>query len=124
MLALDETGVALGWCRLSPRAELAWLNRRLAAANHLPVWSVPCFYVRRGARRGGLMTALIEAAVERARAAGAPALEAYPVDTSVPGSTRNVFTGTASVFEKAGFVVVGRTSAARPIMRFDLTAGS
>jgi hypothetical protein len=66
------------------------------------------------------MTALIEGAVERARSSGAPAVEAYPVDTSVPGSSRNLFTGTASAFEKAGFVVVARHGTSRPVMRFDL----
>ena len=39
----------------------------------------------------------------------------------MPGSTRNVFTGTVDAFEKAGFTVVARPQAARPIMRYDLT---
>lgn len=121
LLALDESGTALGWCRLTPRAELAWLDERRTAVDDLPVWSMPCFYVRRGARGQGVMTALIEGAIEQARASGAPALEAYPVDTSVPGSTHNLFTGTVAGFEKAGFTVVARNHAARPIMRFDLS---
>ena len=53
LLALDETGAALGLCRVTPREQLAWLNTRrdLAPIDDLPVWSVPCFYVRRDARR-------------------------------------------------------------------------
>jgi len=39
------------------------------------------------------MDALIEAAVPVAAAAGAPALEAYPVDTAVPAHTTNLFPG-------------------------------
>jgi GNAT superfamily N-acetyltransferase len=124
LLAMDETGRALGWCRLTPRAELAWLTQRLPPVDDLPVWSLPCFYIRRGMRGTGVMTALIAAATEHARASGAPAVEAYPVDTSVVGSTRNLFTGTVRAFEKAGFTVVARLGAARVVMRYDLTGRS
>jgi hypothetical protein len=61
--------------------------------------------------------ALIEAAVQAAAAAGAPALEAYPVDTATPGHTSNLFRGVASTFAKHGFVVVARPKPDRPIMR-------
>jgi GNAT superfamily N-acetyltransferase len=120
LLALDVGGTALGWCRLTPRADLPWLNTKkdLAPVDDLPVWSVPCFYVRGRARGQGVMAALIDAAVEQARAAGAPAVEAYPIDTSVVGATRNVFPGTAQAFERAGFRVVARRAPDRPIMRF------
>ena len=95
LLALDDSGRALGWARLTPRSELPWLNtkRELAAVDDLPVWSLPCFYIRRTARGQGVQRALITAAVDVAAEAGAPALEAYPVDTSVPGATRNLFPG-------------------------------
>jgi GNAT superfamily N-acetyltransferase len=119
LLAFDENGTAVGWCRLTRRAELTWLNRKrdLAPVDDLPVWSLPCFYVRRGFRHQGVMTSLIDAAVQYTRHSGAPAVEAYPVDTSVPGSTRNLFPGTADAFEKAGFTVVARRTPERPIMR-------
>jgi GNAT superfamily N-acetyltransferase len=83
----------------------------------LPVWSVPCFYVRRTHRRQGVMGTLIAAAVGVATAAGAPALEAYPVDTAVPGHTRNLFLGVASAFAEHGFQVVARRQPDRPMMR-------
>ena len=70
-----------------------------------------------GALRQGVMTALIEGAVRYAQAAGSPALEAYPIDTAVPGSTRNLFPGTRTAFERAGFVIVAQRSAERPVMR-------
>jgi GNAT superfamily N-acetyltransferase len=122
LLALDADGTALGWCRLTPRAELPWLNAKkfLAPVDDLPVWSMPCFYVHRKARGQGVMSALIEAAVSRARDAGAPAVEGYPIDTAVPGATRNVFPGTADAFARAGFDVVARRAPDRPIMRFTL----
>jgi hypothetical protein len=38
---------AVGWVRLTPRSELAWLNRTryLEAIDDSPVWSVPCFFI-------------------------------------------------------------------------------
>jgi len=114
---------AVGWCQLTPRDDLAWLPRtrffeRVDAA---PVWAVSCFYVRRGHRRQGVMAALIAAALRAARRAGAPALEAYPVDTRRSASSSNVFPGTTSAFRRAGFRTVARRLPSRPIMRHDLT---
>jgi GNAT superfamily N-acetyltransferase len=125
LLALDHTGVALGWCRLTPRAELAWLtsNGELAPVDDVAVWSLPCFFVRRAVRRQGVMASLIAGAVEHARASGAPAIEAYPIDTSVRGSTRNVFPGTFDALTKAGFTEIARMRPERPIMRYDLSIG-
>jgi hypothetical protein len=50
--------------------------------------------------RSGAST-LIEAAGPAAASAGAPVLEAYPVDTSVPSHTGNLFPGIAAVFAPA-----------------------
>ena len=110
---------AVGWCELAPRAELAWLarSRYFQPVDNLPVWSVPCFYVRRTHRGQGVTGALIEAAAAVAASAGAPALEAYPVDTAVPGHTGNLFLGVASVFARHGFQVVARRQPGRPMMR-------
>ncbi len=121
LLALDGER-AVGWCQLTPRDDLHWLDRTpaLQRVDEVPVWAISCFYVRRGHRGQGVMSALIAAAVIQARRAHAPALEAYPVDTTRPGSTTNVFTGTASAFRRAGFKTVGRRVASRPIMRHDL----
>ncbi len=118
LLAFDEDR-AVGWCELAPRAELAWLarTRYLGPVDDLPVWSVPCFYVRSSHRGRGVLDALIEAAVPAAAAAGAPALEAYPVDTSVPSHTGNLFPGIASAFARHGFQVVARRKPDRPVMR-------
>jgi GNAT superfamily N-acetyltransferase len=118
LLAFDG-GVAVGWCELAPRADLGWLARVkfLRPPDDLQVWSIPCFYVRRTHRRHGIMGALIDAAAGTASAAGAPALEAYPVDTLAPGHTHNLFPGVASVFAERGFEVVARRKPDRPVMR-------
>jgi hypothetical protein len=70
------------------------------------------------------MGALIAAAADVAASAGAPALEAYPVDTAVPGHTRNLFPGIASVFAQRGFQVVARRQPDRPVMRKSLAAST
>jgi len=112
----------VGWCQLTPRDDLSWLNRTraLERVDDVAVWSISCFYVRRGYRRQGVMSALIVAALKAAKRANASALEAYPIDTMRRGSTSNVFTGTASTFKRAGFKTVARRKPSRPIMRHDL----
>ncbi|WP_188944727.1 GNAT family N-acetyltransferase [Nakamurella endophytica] len=122
LLAVDGAGTALAWCRVGPRSELGWLDRRPASApvDDRPVWSVSCFYVRRDARRQGWTSVLVDAAVEHARRHDAPAVEACPVDTAIPGATRNLFPGVASVFLRAGFTEVARRVPDRPVLRREL----
>lgn len=121
LLAFDGD-VAVGWCQLTPRDALPWLNRSrlLKPVDDVPVWSLSCFYVRRGYRGRGVAAALIAAAVKAARRAKAPALEAYPVDTLAPKTTTNIFTGTVSTFARAGFKTVAARDPSRPIMRHNL----
>ena len=81
LLAFDGD-VAVGWCQLTPRDALPWLDRvwRLKRVDDQPVWSLSCLYVRKGRRRQGVTSALIAAALKAAKRAKAPALEAYPFD--------------------------------------------
>jgi GNAT superfamily N-acetyltransferase len=120
LLAFDGE-LPVGWCQLTPRGALPWLDRARFShpVDDLPVWSISCFYVRRGHRRQGVASALVAAALEVAGRAGAPALEAYPVDTHVAGASSNIFTGTTGMFARAGFKTVVYRTASRPIMRYD-----
>ncbi|MEO8663779.1 MAG: GNAT family N-acetyltransferase [Bryobacteraceae bacterium] len=119
LIAFDGE-LAVGWCQLTPRALLPWLDRpwRLRRVDTVPVWSLSCFYVRKGHRRKGVTRALIAAAVEAAKRAKAPALEAYPLDGGKSPSSTS--TGYKTSFAKAGFKVVASHSPERPIMRLDL----
>jgi GNAT superfamily N-acetyltransferase len=116
-----ENELAVGWCQLTPRDALPWLERtwRLRRVDDVPVWSLSCFYVRKGYRKRGVTWALIRAAVKAARRAGAPAVEAYPLDADLTPSASG--TGYASTFARAGFTTVARRVPPRPIMRYDLT---
>jgi GNAT superfamily N-acetyltransferase len=122
LLAFDGD-VPVGWCQLTPRDRLPWLDRawRLKRIDDVPVWSISCFYVRKGYRRKGVTSALIAAALKTAKAAGAPALEAYPLDADLTPSASG--TGYASTFARAGFRTLARHTAPRPIMRRDLKSG-
>jgi GNAT superfamily N-acetyltransferase len=121
LLAFDGD-VAVGWCQLTPRDAVPWLDRawRLKRVDALPVWSLSCFYVRKGYRKRGVTSALIGAALKAARRNGAPALEAYPLDADLTPSASS--TGYVSTFARAGFETVARRVPPRPIMRHDLEA--
>jgi len=121
-------GRAVGWVGLGPREDFP----RLARSRVLPqlpgeaVWVVNCFVVAKAARRTGVAGQLLEAAVEYARAHGAKTIEGYPVRTDggrIPSAS--VYTGTAGMFERAGFDVAAPTTskassgAPRVVMRRD-----
>lgn len=110
---------AIGWAAVCPRADLPVLGRSpiLKPVDDLPVWSVSCFFIRRGHRRQGLTGRLIEAAADFARTRGATTLEAYPWDTDETKSGGTIFTGHANTFAAHGFEAVARRRPHRPIMR-------
>jgi ribosomal protein S18 acetylase RimI-like enzyme len=122
LLAYDGD-LAVGWCQLTARDALPWLDSswRLERVDDVAVWSISCFYVRKGHRRRGVVSALVAAALEAAHRAGAPAVEAYPLDASLSPSTSH--TGYSSTFERAGFTTVARHTPARPIMRYEFSRG-
>ena len=121
LVAMDGD-VAVGWCQATPRADVPHLEtkRFLAGVAERAPWAISCFYVRRGFRRVGVTGALVEAAVDQARTAGASAIEAYPVDPKDPKATTNAFTGVASTFRRLGFHEVARTRYGRVVMRREL----
>lgn len=116
-------GRPVGWCQMTPRSDLPWLDRgpRAPRIDAAPVWSLSCFYIHRNYRRQGLALALIHEAVRIAQSRGIRMLEAYPIDMDAPRGTTNPFTGVASSFRKAGFVEVARRPPARVVMRLDLS---
>jgi hypothetical protein len=79
-----EGDLAKAWVQVTPREILPWLDsaRYLGPVDDLRVWSLSCFFVRRGYRAQGMTASQIKAALKFAKSGGAPALEAYPVDVS------------------------------------------
>jgi ribosomal protein S18 acetylase RimI-like enzyme len=118
-------GVAIGWVSLGPRDSFERLatSRVLAPVDDAPVWSIVCFVVSRHARRQGVATALLDAAIAYATSHGATMLEAYPVQNhGLRLPSANTYMGTLAMYERAGFEVVARRQAnaatvVRPIVR-------
>ena len=112
LLALRD-GVAVGWIGLGPREDFLGLGRSRTIPQ-LPgdaAWVVNCFVVAKGARRTGVAPALLEGAVTYAREHGAAIIEGYPVRTGGARiSSASVHTGTAGMFERAGFDVAAETT--------------
>lgn len=121
------TGTPVGWCNIGARADIPRLARSqlIRPVDTVAVWSIVCVVVRGGHRRKGVTAHLIEGAVQYAASRGAPAVEAYPVDPQGRMDTTMAFVGTRSMFDRAGFEVIGSTDAVaskmpRLIMRRNL----
>jgi GNAT superfamily N-acetyltransferase len=128
----DEDGVVVagggcgGGVRVGAAEDAAQItrlarSRLIQSIDDLPVWSIVCVVVRPGHRRQGVTAPLLEGAV----AYGVPAVEAYPVDRPGRMHLTMAFVGTKSIFERAGFRLVGTTNAVasgmpRLVMRRDL----
>ena len=121
----------VGWVGVAVRTETPRLmnSRTIPLIDDAAVWSIGCFRIRPGYRRRRIATALLAGVVDAARAAGAPGVEAYPID---PAGSRVdagfAFTGLASMFDAAGFrrvLVTDATSARLPrlLVRLDLSPG-
>ena len=111
---LDD--VPVGWCRLGPRESFERLvhSRKLARIDDQATWSVVCFYVHPGAKRRGVASALLGAAIARARAHGASMLEGYPVREG--HMNIDAYTGYLPMFLDAGFEIA-RAAGRRTIVR-------
>lgn len=115
--------VPVGWCAIAPREVYPALERSrvLKRIDDRPVWSVACFFVKKGHRNKSVSVKLLRAAVEYVRGKGGTIVEGYPVR---PRAERmpDVFawTGLEAGFKRAGFVECARGSPTRPIMRFEI----
>lgn len=123
-------GTPVGWCNIGPRQNIPRLaaSKLIRPVDDVPVWSIICVVVRGGHRKQGVVGHLIQGAVEWARANGAPAVEAYPVDPPGRMDLTMAFVGTKAMFDAAGFEVIGTTDAVaskmpRLVMRTPVAAG-
>ena len=126
VLAYDGDEV-VGWAAVHPRADTSFAtNRRIPHIDDLDVWSLWCVRVRPGHRGQGISHALVRGAVDFAKASGAPAVEAYPVDNGgAKVDLTMAYVGTRRLFERAGFRKASDTDSVlngfpRVLMRLDL----
>jgi predicted GNAT family acetyltransferase len=115
-------GVPVGWVSFDRRTDFDRLNRApsLACDDAEEVWSIPCFFIKNGFRSRGVASKLLEGAVKFLRARGAKIIEGYPVKpfkSGEPIPAAFAYTGTRSLFAKAGFNVVGNRDGGRQRVR-------
>jgi len=120
-------GEPVGWCAAGPRSRYprilrSPLMKARDRAEDATVWLVPCFFVRRDARRSGVTRALLAAAVDLAAASGAPAVEGLPLAGSGRHPAAEAYVGIEEVFAACGFEVTARPSPRRLVMRRALPA--
>ncbi|GAA3531807.1 GNAT family acetyltransferase [Aeromicrobium flavum] len=118
----------VGWAAIHPRADTSFAtSRKIPHVDTLDAWSLWCVRVRPGHRGQGIAHHLITGAVEHARAEGAPAVEAYPVDNAgAKVDLTMAYVGTRAMFEQAGFEKVADTTSVlngfpRVVMRLRLS---
>ena len=132
MLAYVD-GEPMGWIAIAPRHEHPVFEtsrtmrpRDADDAADDRVFSITCFYVDTTVRGDGVSSALLDAAIARARERGATAVEGYP-KAAIPrhaqaggrAEQNESFTGRRGMFERRGFRVV-RETGARVVVRLDL----
>jgi len=110
-------GEPVGWCSVAPRETYAALERyrALPRIDHLPVWSVVCFFVDSRIRRNNATLGLLRAAVEYACSQGADVIEGYPVE---PGAGLYTYMGSPGIFRAARFQDVTPRGQLRQVLRY------
>jgi ribosomal protein S18 acetylase RimI-like enzyme len=94
----------VGWCNYGETTHLAGVMRKLKleAPDHEGVGSVACFVIAAPYRGHGVASKLLDAAIERLRARGLRAVEAYPSRTGDDTPQGN-YRGPLSLYLGAGF---------------------
>ncbi|MBL8090572.1 MAG: GNAT family N-acetyltransferase [Anaerolineales bacterium] len=118
----------VGWCSIGPRENYVALenSRILKRVDDKPTWSIVCFFVDKSARKQGLMTHMVQGAVQHAKKHGAQFIEGYPIDMQsekLAGQKLNSYAGymgIAAAFREVGFVEAGRASETQLIMRYKI----
>lgn len=121
-LVAVRDGEPQAWVAVAPRSDYGRITRSAIARTDVTdlagVWSVVCFYARRGSRGQGVTTTLLEAATAYARRGGARVVEGYPIDAAgrrCPAG--ELYHGTVQAFLAAGFDLVERRGERRALVR-------
>jgi len=102
----------VGWCQYGPREELPRIDRSRNYRNLAPtdenkkLWRITCFVVDKKYRKSGAASTALKSALEAIRRKGGGLVEAIPVIKTDQGPGY-MYTGTISMFQKAGFKTVG-----------------
>ena len=114
-----EGADVVGWCQFGPPAELPGRMTaygRLGLA--LPDWRITCFFVDRDRRKEGVAKTALRGALRIIAAQGGGTVDGYPIVTrGKPTPNSFLWSGTASMFEEAGFQRVAALGTSKWIMR-------
>ena len=120
ILAFDAD-IPVGWCTFGPRDSFPRLNRAttLKCNDSSRVWSIPCFFVSRKYRGKGVATAMLDHAIKVMKRLRVRIAEGYPSKPDKEGRYIAAFawTGTRSLFRKAGFTVAGNPNGSKQRVR-------
>jgi len=96
-------GKPVGWLNYGESTRVAGVMKRfgLDAAEHEGVGSLACFVIAAPYREHGIATRLLDRALQRMRARGLPAAEAYPAETD--DTPQSNYRGPMQMFMRAGF---------------------
>jgi len=97
-------GKPVGWCNYGETTRLSgvMMKLKLDAAEHSGVGSIACFVIAAPYRGHGVATKLLDAALERLKARGLRAVEAYPRRQEDSSAQAN-YRGSLRMYENAGF---------------------
>jgi len=114
-------GEAIAWCAFAPRQDFIKLEKSRVhkRIDNEPVWSIPCFFVKKEFRLNGVSVALLRGVIQYASLHGIGIVEAYPTiptQKKIPDSF--AWIGLYKSFERAGFEIVDRKSVNRPMVRY------
>ena len=117
-LVFDGEDIA-GWCQFGPPNELpARMGGVAKLGQPPPDWRITCFFVDRDHRRMGVADTALAGALRMIAAAGGGTVDGYPVATGGKRySSSFLWSGTESMFTKAGFSRLGSLGRSKLVMR-------
>ena len=101
-------GGPVGWCNYGETTRLAGVMSRykLDAAGYRGIGALGCFVIAAPYRGHGVASSLLDGAVERLRARGLRAVEAYPLKEG-DASAQSNYRGPMEMYLRAGFERIG-----------------
>jgi hypothetical protein len=119
--------VAVGWCQYGPPDRLPniYHRKQVETDDHQPPdYRLTCLIIDRDHRRAGVSAAAVRGALDLIARAGGGVVEAYPQETrGAKVSSSFLYSGTRSLFEKAGFAYVSPKGKNHTVMRTTVPAG-
>lgn len=109
----------VGWCQFGSPAELpARMSAYSRLGVGLPDWRITCFFVDRDRRKEGIAKAALAGALRMIAARGGGMVDAYPSDLRGKSTSSSfLWSGTASMFDDAGFRLVAHLGTTKVVMR-------